>query len=303
MACMAQGAYLLELDRQENRRDERDCIAPTWWLPFHYKRDRTLTTTDNEGDGCVVGAILEWDPHAAWKANWILHKPSGAPKAILVLRGTLLKWATALGDVKDDFWLVAWENQLKGSKKFKVAFDALKSIAVRYGSNNVCIAGHSLGGGIALLIAEELAAKEGMHVEAHLFNPPSISLPKCLKNLSEMVIESLKKFRAIFSFGSTSSTIVQQPPAADDSDVDKCVLHFYINTNDYVCRNLAGGSGGSHSNSLVRRVFVSSDQSQGFLEAHMLKQWWVHVSKLQTFSDYGNGVTSPERATQTGRGH
>ena len=176
MACFIQAAYLLELDRQENRTAE-DALAPKWWLPFKYKLTQTLI---DERDGSIFGAVLEWDRSAAL-SDFILMRPSGAPRAVLALRGTLLKSVTIRRDLTDDFRFLAWES-LKGSVRFKVAFDALKSIADKYGSGNVCVVGHSLGAGFALQIGKTLA-KEGIHVEAHLFNPPSVSLAMSLKNL------------------------------------------------------------------------------------------------------------------------
>uniref|UniRef100_A0A0V0H0R0 Putative ovule protein n=1 Tax=Solanum chacoense TaxID=4108 RepID=A0A0V0H0R0_SOLCH len=77
-------------------------------------------------------------------------------------------------DIEDDLRFLAWES-LKGSVRFSGVLKALKAIADKYGSNNVCIAGHSLGAGFALQVGKALA-KEGIYVEAHLFNPPSVSL-------------------------------------------------------------------------------------------------------------------------------
>ena len=53
---------------------------------------------------------------------------------------------------------------MKGSVRFNVALEALKSCAESYGSNNVCIPGHSLGAGFALQMGKALA-KEGIYVE------------------------------------------------------------------------------------------------------------------------------------------
>ena len=144
MACFIQAAYLLELDRQENRTAE-DALAPKWWLPFKYKLTQTLI---DERDGSIFGAVLEWDRSAAL-SDFILMRPSGAPRAVLALRGTLLKSVTIRRDLTDDFRFLAWES-LKWSVRFKVAFDALKSIADKYGSGNVCVVGHSLGAGVRL---------------------------------------------------------------------------------------------------------------------------------------------------------
>uniref|UniRef100_A0A803QLI8 Uncharacterized protein n=1 Tax=Cannabis sativa TaxID=3483 RepID=A0A803QLI8_CANSA len=170
--------YLLELDRQENRSEEI-ALAPKWWIPFKYKLVQTLV---DERDGSIFGAILEWDRSAAL-SELILIRPSGAPRAVLALRGTLLKSLTFRRDIEDDLRFLAWES-LKGSIRFKVALEALKSVAEKYGSSNVCIAGHSLGAGFALQVGKTLA-KEGIYVDTHLFNPPSVSLAMSLRNIGE----------------------------------------------------------------------------------------------------------------------
>ncbi|KAI3836202.1 hypothetical protein MKX03_028181, partial [Papaver bracteatum] len=109
MACFIQAVYLLELDRQENRPPE-SALAPKWWKPFKYKLSQTLT---DERDGSIFGAVLEWDRSAAL-TDFILIRPSGAPKAVLALRGTLLKGPTIRRDIEDDLRFLAWES-LKGS--------------------------------------------------------------------------------------------------------------------------------------------------------------------------------------------
>ncbi|KAL0306703.1 UNVERIFIED_CONTAM: hypothetical protein Sradi_6087600 [Sesamum radiatum] len=112
IACFIQAVYLLELDRQENRTSE-NALAPKWWIPFKYKLVETLI---DERDGSVFGAILEWD-RAAALADFVLMRPSGAPRAVLALRGTLLKSPTIRRDIEDDLRFLAWES-LKGSVRF-----------------------------------------------------------------------------------------------------------------------------------------------------------------------------------------
>ncbi|KNA19725.1 hypothetical protein SOVF_059070 [Spinacia oleracea] len=295
MACFIQAAYLLELDRQENRTPE-NALAPKWWLPFKYKLTQTLI---DERDGSIFGAILEWDRSAAL-ADFIFMRPSGAPKAVLALRGTLLKSVTIRRDLTDDLRFLAWES-LKGSVRFKVAFDALKSIADRYGSGNVSIVGHSLGAGFALQIGKALV-KEGIYVEAHLFNPPSVSLAMSLKNLGEKAVFGWKRIRSMLPSGSEIQSI-----SSDDHQnkvanavLKKWVPHLYVNNSDYVCCYYAdptgngetgNKSGSSKENvvpvntaaaSVAAKLFVLSKGNQKFLDAHRLEQWWADDLELQT---------------------
>ncbi|KAL8088371.1 hypothetical protein AgCh_038227 [Apium graveolens] len=89
-----------------------------------YKLSQTLV---DHRDGSIYGAILEWDQSAGVLVDV---RPSGAPSALLVLRG------------------------------------------------------HSLGAGFALQVGKALA-KQGIYVETHLFNPPSVSLAMSLKDISK----------------------------------------------------------------------------------------------------------------------
>ncbi|XP_010688891.2 GDSL esterase/lipase At4g10955 [Beta vulgaris subsp. vulgaris] len=290
MACFIQAAYLLELDRQENRTAE-NALAPKWWLPFKYKLTKTLI---DERDGSIFGAILEWDRSAAL-ADFILIRPSGAPKAVLALRGTLLKSVTIRRDLTDDLRFLAWES-LKGSVRFKVAFDALKSIADKYGSGNVSIVGHSLGAGFALQVGKTLA-KEGIYVEAHLFNPPSVSLAMSLKNLGEKAVFGWKRIRSMLPSGSEIQTISDDQNNAANVALKKWVPHLYVNNSDYVCCYYADPTGkgeeihsGSKENvapvsnaaSAAAKLFVLSKGNQKFLDAHKLEQWWADDLELQT---------------------
>ncbi|KAF1002059.1 hypothetical protein AG4045_014847, partial [Apium graveolens] len=100
-----------------------------------YKLSQTLV---DHRDGSIYGAILEWDQSAGVLVDV---RPSGAPSALLVLRG------------------------------------------------------HSLGAGFALQVGKALA-KQGIYVETHLFNPPSVSLAMSLKDISKRAGFAWKRIRA-----------------------------------------------------------------------------------------------------------
>ncbi|XP_051125743.1 GDSL esterase/lipase At4g10955-like [Andrographis paniculata] len=288
IACFIQAVYLLELDRQENRTNET-ALAPKWWIPFKYKLSEVLI---DERDGSIFGAILEWDRYAAL-SDFVLIRPSGAPRAVLALRGTLLKSQTIRRDIEDDLRFLAWES-LKGSVRFSCAHRALKSIVQKYGSSNVCVAGHSLGAGFALQVGKALA-KESIFVEAHLFNPPSVSLASSLRNVGDRAGIMLKRFRAMV-----------MPPSAKDHGDDvrevatkmgskQWVPHLYVNNSDYICcyyTDPDDGAGKENSgvaaaattaqSCAAAKLFVLSKGKQKFLEAHGLEQWWSDELELQT---------------------
>ncbi|XP_034700879.1 GDSL esterase/lipase At4g10955 [Vitis riparia] len=285
IACFIQAVYLLELDRQENRTEE-NALAPKWWIPFKYKLAQTLV---DERDGSIFGAILEWD-RAAALSDLILIRPSGAPRAILALRGTLLKSPTIRRDIEDDLRFLAWES-LKGSVRFKGAFEALKSVADRYGSSNVCVAGHSLGAGFALQVGKTLA-KEGIFVDTHLFNPPSVSLAMSLRNMGEKAGFAWKRFKSMLP--SSSETQVSNEDWGQTPSVGgkKWVPHLYVNNSDYICCHYTDPTGAEDNNGekenvcptngpMAAKLFVMSKGKQKFMEAHGLQQWWSEDLELQ----------------------
>ncbi|EXC35455.1 GDSL esterase/lipase [Morus notabilis] len=270
IACFIQAVYLLELDRQENGTEE-NALAPKWWMPFKYKLYQTLI---DERDGSIFGAILEWDRSAAL-ADLVLIRPSGAPRAVLVLRGTLLKSLTIRRDVEDDLRFFAWES-LKGSVRFKVALEALKSVAEKYGSSNVCVAGHSLGAGFALQVGKALA-KEGIYVDTHLFNPPSVSLAMSLRNIGEKTGFVWKRLKSMLPSSSSSETEEERGDKSSDENITtnssssygvglknwmpslyglknsgvalgKWVPHLYVNNSDYICCSYTDPDGTEENN-------------------------------------------------------
>ncbi|GMP67825.1 hypothetical protein CsSME_00027687 [Camellia sinensis var. sinensis] len=296
IACFIQAVYLLELDRQENRTEE-NALAPKWWIPFKYKLAQTLI---DERDGSIFGAVLEWDRSAAM-ADFIIIRPSGAPRAVLVLRGTLLKSPTIRRDIEDDLRFLAWES-LKGSVRFNATLEALKSIADRYGSSNVSVAGHSLGAGFALQVGKALA-KQGIFVEAHLFNPPSVSLATSLKNIGEQVGFVWKRFKSMLPSNSETQASGNEVDETNNIvGLNKWVPHLYVNNSDYICcyyTNPAGSeaeaeAGARENNNgankenvgptnghAAAKLFVLSKGKQKFLEAHGLEQWWSDDLELQ----------------------
>ncbi|KAI4308108.1 hypothetical protein L6164_031215 [Bauhinia variegata] len=325
-ACFIQAVYLLEIDRQENRTPENAlALAPNWWIPFKYKLTQKLI---DERDGSIFGAVLEWDRSAAM-ADYILIRPSGAPRAVLVLRGTLLKSPTIRRDVEDDLRFLAWES-LKGSVRFKGALEVLKSMSDKYGSTNVCISGHSLGAGFALQVGKALA-KEGIYVETHLFNPPSVSVAMSLRNIGEKAEFVWKRLKSMLP---SSNEVV---PVSSSNEVKasgsglkswmpqfssglknsgaaglrKWVPHLYVNNSDYICCSYTDLAGAGEKNGdkenlgpangqVAAKLFVVSKEKQKFLEAHGLEQWWSSDAELRMVIHNSKLISRQLRSLYTG---
>ncbi|KAI9092791.1 hypothetical protein K1719_027588 [Acacia pycnantha] len=316
IACFIQAVYLLELDRQENR-SQSNALAPHWWIPFKYKLTKTLI---DERDGSIFGAILEWDRSAAM-ADFVLIRPSGAPKAVLALRGTLLKGPTMRRDIEDDLRFLAWES-LKGSVRFSSALEALRSACDAYGSRNVCVSGHSLGAGFALQVGKALA-KEGVYVDTHLFNPPSVSIAMSFRNIGEKAGFLWKKVKKSFVSNPDPEDGKNNPNVELESGsglsswmtrltswkgTGRWVPHLYVNNSDYICcsytdpdhggddgraregegdgdkenvRPMNGNGNGGGGGQTAAKLFVVRKEKQRFMEAHGLEQWWSSDAELQ----------------------
>ncbi|XP_044976583.1 GDSL esterase/lipase At4g10955-like [Hordeum vulgare subsp. vulgare] len=295
IACFIQGAYLLELDRQE-KRDERTGLAPQWWRPFKYRLVQALV---DERDGSIYGAVLEWDRQAAL-SDYIPFRPTRAPAAVVALRGTLLKAPTFRRDFVDDLRFLAWDS-LKGSVRFAGALAALRAAARKFGAGNVCVGGHSLGAGFALQVGKALA-KEGVFVECHVFNPPSVSLAMSLKGFAETAGELWGRVRAWIPYmgaqaggdaGGGGNSESEAKASLARAGMAKWLPHLYINTNDYICCYysdaasgtatvaIGGGGGSGTSKAGVARMVVVSKGPSKFLAAHGLEQWWADDVELQ----------------------
>ncbi|TVU35094.1 hypothetical protein EJB05_16963 [Eragrostis curvula] len=297
MACFIQAVYLLELDRQDQKGEE-DGLAPKWWKPFKYKVTQTLV---DERDGSIYGAVLEWDRSSAL-SDFILIRPSGAPRAVLALRGTLLQKQTMKRDLQDDLRFLVWES-LKGSVRFIGASEALKAAVEKFGSANVCVAGHSLGAGFALQVCKELA-KQGVFVECHLFNPPSVSLAMSVRSMSEKASYLWKKVKSSLPLKEEAATTLEVDK--EEASVKKrlrtekkWVPHLYVNNSDYICCHYNAPTCPSEAaddasyeqqqqrkaseiaGDVVAKLFVTSKGPQKFLEAHGLQQWWSDGMELQ----------------------
>ncbi|KAG6423757.1 hypothetical protein SASPL_114160 [Salvia splendens] len=260
MACFIQAVYLLELDRQENR-----TLAPKWWKPFKYKLVQPLI---DDRDASIFGAVFEWDRAAALQ-DLVFMKPSGAPKAVLALRGTLLKAPTMRRDIQDDLRFLAWES-LKGSVRFTTALTALTCLSQKHGAANVVIAGHSLGAGFALQVGKELA-KRGVCVEAHLFNPPSVSLASSLKSVGERAGVAWRMLKSVIPMRGGGGDV----EAARSVETEVWMPLLYVNNSDYICCYYSSDGGGAEvSGTGAAKMFVGSKGKQSFVEAHGLEQWW-----------------------------
>ncbi|XP_010668097.1 GDSL esterase/lipase At4g10955-like [Beta vulgaris subsp. vulgaris] len=167
MACLIKGVYIAQIDRQENRREDKQ-IAPTWWEAFHFKCIKVL---EDDVDSSIFGAVFEYMGHQI-----------ESPKYVIAIRGTMINSRTAIRDVYMDAKIAL--NELSHSSRCELALKAVEGMIGSTHHTNVWLAGHSLGASIALQTGRDMA-KRGYYLETYLFNPPFLRLPlekiKCRK--------------------------------------------------------------------------------------------------------------------------
>ncbi|KAK4400956.1 GDSL esterase/lipase [Sesamum angolense] len=162
-ACLVQGVYVLERDRQE-KREGSQALAPPWWKSFDFQLHTQLI---DDADSCVFGAIYQLNSRNS-DGN------DSAPRYVIAFRGTITKGDTFTRDLELDIHIV--RNGLHQTSRFEIGIQAVRHIVATYGSSNVWLTGHSLGAAMALLAGKNMA-KTGVFLEAFLFNPPFFSAP------------------------------------------------------------------------------------------------------------------------------
>ncbi|KAG8375115.1 hypothetical protein BUALT_Bualt10G0066800 [Buddleja alternifolia] len=162
-ACLVQGVYILERDRQEKRVNTQ-ALAPPWWKSFHFHLYRLLI---DDVDSCIFGAIYQL-------TSIPLDPNNSAPRYVIAFRGTITKGDAFTRDFELDIHII--KNGLHQTSRFETAIQAVRHVVATYGSSNVWLTGHSLGSAMAMLAGKNMA-KTGVYLEAFLFNPPFLSAP------------------------------------------------------------------------------------------------------------------------------
>ncbi|XP_050152087.1 GDSL esterase/lipase At4g10955-like isoform X1 [Malus sylvestris] len=165
-ACLVQGVYVLERDRQEEREGPQ-ALAPPWWEFFHFKLLRKLV--DDVGFS-IFGALYEFKPPPS-----LCNRPSeGSPCYVIAFRGTLTKYDSVSRDLELDVEVI--RNGLHRTSRFEIAMQAVRNMVATSGPSIVWLAGHSLGSAMAMLAGKTMASS-GNYLESFLFNPPFVSAP------------------------------------------------------------------------------------------------------------------------------
>ncbi|XP_043716549.1 GDSL esterase/lipase At4g10955-like [Telopea speciosissima] len=166
-ASLVQGVYVLERDRQQNRKGLESLASP-WWEFFHFQLVLQLR---DDVDSSIFGSIYEFKPPAC---N-CHHSIQEAPRYVIAFRGTVINPNSfTQEDLRLGFLFTI--NGLHETSRFKVSMQAVKNKVDAAGALNIWLAGHSLGSAMAMLAGKNMA-KTGVLLQTFLFNPPFSSAP------------------------------------------------------------------------------------------------------------------------------
>lgn len=306
-ACLVQGVYILERDRQEHRKGP-ETLAPSWWEAFHFELTRTLV---DDVDFSIFGAIFEYKPPTSIPATSL----AIAPRFVIAFRGTLTKKESVDRDLALDLHLI--QNALHQTTRFEIAMQAVRNMVAIIGSSNIWLSGHSLGSAVASLAGRNMA-KTGVLLQTYLFNPPFFSAPierikdKKVKN-GIRIASSLVTVGLSFALQRQQERSILEDPF---KVLSSWVPNLFVNPSDHICSEYIGyfehrknmedlGVGiieklatQNSLGDLVLKAFgkeseplhllpsanltVNLSPSLDFKQAHGIHQWWRPDLHLQT---------------------
>lgn len=165
-ACLVQGVYILERDRQEKRQGS-EAFAPRWWEFCHFRLLRQLV---DDVDSSIFGAVYEFKPLLLQSHD----KVDGNPRFVIAFRGTLTRPDSVSRDIELDLHLI--QNGLHRTSRFEIAMQVVRNMVATVGDSNLWLAGHSLGSAMAMLAGRTMA-RTGIFLKSYLFNPPFFAAP------------------------------------------------------------------------------------------------------------------------------
>lgn len=194
-----------------------------------------------------------------------------APRLVIALRGTLLyKTKDLIDDLRISGEVLLESDRVQGC--LTLIEKVITEFLSKGGSKDeICLAGHSLGAGIALLVGKHLAAMpSGIDIDTHLFAPPMLTEASIAKDLlikirspdqrhpheatdewHSVFTQLTDRLRESFGFGKSEkhegvgivgNAIVETFGKMDLDEEWKnfqklrdWVPHFYLNQGDVIC--------------------------------------------------------------------
>lgn len=307
-ACLVQGVYVLERDRQRNRQGP-NALASPWWEFFNFQLIRHLV--DNT-DSSIFGAIYEYSP-PSFGLNPVKH---GVPKYVIAFRGTITKGGSLSQDLKLDLHFI--KNGLHLTPRFEIAMQAVRNMVATYGDSDIWITGHSLGSALGMLAGKNMA-RTGIFLEAFFFNPPFFSAP--LERIKDKKVKhGIRVAGSLVTAGLALAMKARQNQRHQSNDpfnaLSAWVPSLFVHPADHICSEYIGyfehrqkmvdmGAGGieklatQHSMAslflnavgkesepvhLLPSACLTTNLSPAadFKQAHGIHQWWRPDTHLQS---------------------
>ncbi|XP_024382415.1 GDSL esterase/lipase At4g10955 [Physcomitrium patens] len=230
-----------------------------------YFRDLNILTTagawvmDYTNDRAKKYGKEHWEPYRCHATEsvlkelglaFFLRKPSHcnpvAPDLAIVLRGTI---PTLIWDILADL-KIAVETLNKSARVLdtvEIILEVVKDFRNQNPNGKICIAGHSLGAAIALIVGGLLHSAHDIKIDTHLFNPPlmtvvdvingkAIPKPKAPENVEgDDLVPALE-----VKFSQLKDLLVRNKSALHNEweqfkKLQNWVPHFYLNPGDAIC--------------------------------------------------------------------
>ena len=164
MACLVAGVYELENDRKHRGGQllpsDVDTQTAMWWTHFGYELEEMLVDNSENGNPTIFGAVY---------SRKLRHAPTGTVAIVVAFRGTMMRtidWAANL---------MTYLGILELHPRFREGLHVVERAVEEVGWERVCVTGHSKGAAIGLLVGRAMAENRKL-IEAHLFNPPNLTL-------------------------------------------------------------------------------------------------------------------------------
>lgn len=233
-ACLVQGVYIRERDRQDKRENTDQAQAPPWWEFFDFKLVGQLI---DDADSSIFGAIFEYKPQPSDSDNssflW--------PRYVIAFRGTLPKGDSFSRDLQLDLQVV--RNGLHRTSRYEIAMRAVRAMVASVGESKVWITGHSLGAAMAMLAGKSMA-KNGSFLESFLFNPPFVSAP--IERIKDKKVkQGIRIAGSVITAGlavAVKATNSQNKVSDEDSfaKLSSWIPCLFVNPNDHICAEYVG---------------------------------------------------------------
>ncbi|PAN14235.1 hypothetical protein PAHAL_2G393300 [Panicum hallii] len=254
VACMVRGAYVMESDRTKRRLGTRRARSPAWWESFGF-RLRDVLDCDCDCVFCrnrfkfgaqrwsIYGAILEHVPAAAAGE----FRSQAAPRYIVAFRGTMSP--SHRGDTHANVELLlnrqhACRRFFDARRKVGELLDSIVYYDYDYGRSTaaaIWLAGHSLGGSIALDVGRHMMTERRCNLPTFLFNPPQVSVAPLLNALRVPDVARRFLFRISYTVKAKLGAVTALRPLERKMEelfetLAPWAPELYVHERDIICR-------------------------------------------------------------------